>query len=110
MRYILLALSAFVATPVAADVTLTIGLGPADQLSTETYTCDNGAAVPVRYINTGANALALLPVGGEDRIFVNVVAGSGSRYVSGGHVWWVKGDGAMLEDTLEETTSNCTRD
>ena len=60
------------------------------------YECDaNGVklglpaqAFAVDYINAGANSLAVLPIAGESRIFVNVTSGSGARYASGDLIWW----------------------
>jgi membrane-bound inhibitor of C-type lysozyme len=109
MRGILLTLGVLVAGPVAGEVALTVDLGPAGRVTAETYVCDADETLPVRYVTAGANALAILPVDGEERIFVNVVSASGSRYVSGAHVWWSKGDGATLENTLEGSLSDCTR-
>ncbi|WP_372802095.1 MliC family protein [Paracoccus seriniphilus] len=110
MRYILLTLGVLFASPVAGDVALTVDLGPTDQVTAGTYTCGAGETIPVRYVNAGPNALAILPVDGEERIFVNVVSASGARYASGAHVWWSKGDSAALEHTIEGTVSDCTRD
>ncbi|TDL79640.1 hypothetical protein E2L08_08525 [Palleronia sediminis] len=109
MRYTFAAIAALaLAGPAAAEIGITLGIGAADSLSTARYTCGDGAPFDVTYVNSGANSLAILPVDGEERIFVNVISGSGARYVSGGHVWWTKGDGAMLESTFEESTRDCT--
>ena len=110
MRYILLTVSVLAAGPVAGEVALTVDLGPTDQVTAETYTCGADETIPVRYVNAGPNVLAILPVGGEERIFVNVVSASGTRYASGAHVWWSKGDSATLEHTIEGTVRDCTRD
>lgn len=91
------------AKPALAELALTIPLDRADaSVISASHSCAGGEPFTVRYVNSGANALALLPVDGEERIFVNTVSGSGARYVSGELVWWTKGADATLENTLEE--------
>jgi len=105
MRTTLMAL-AMVATAgtAAADVSLSIPLSinGLDGVTSQTYSCGEAESLSVQYVNSGANSLAILPIDGEDRIFVNVVSGSGARYASGADVWWTKGDTATLENELEE--------
>jgi membrane-bound inhibitor of C-type lysozyme len=67
-----------------------------------TYSCADGEPFTVQYVNAGPNALALLPVEGTQRVFVNVVSGSGARYASGPYIWWSRGDTATLENELED--------
>ncbi|SMX48799.1 MliC family protein [Maliponia aquimaris] len=88
----------------SAQATLSIPLerGTSDSVLSQIYACGDGGAFSVQYVNAGANALAILPIDGEDRIFVNVVSASGARYVSGAYVWWTKGDTATLENELSE--------
>ncbi len=111
MRTPILALAMVVgAGAAAAEVTLSIALGiaPADSIGSEFYVCDDGDQFAVRYVNSGANVLAIVPVDGETRIFVNVVSASGAKYVSGSHVWWTKGDTAILENEMDAgSTQNC---
>lgn len=105
MRINLLALAMFAtAGAAAADVNLSIPLqsGTMDSVESVTYTCGEAESFAVQYVNAGVNALAILPVDGAERIFVNVVSASGARYVSGAHVWWTKGDTATLENEMEE--------
>lgn len=112
MRIHLLALATFAATgAAAADVNLSIPLesGTLDSVQSETYSCGDENTFPVQYVNTGVNALAILPIEGESRIFVNVVSGSGAKYVSGAYVWWTKGNTATLENELEDgSATDCT--
>ncbi len=42
----------------------------------------------VEYVNGAGNSLALVPVSGKARIFVNVWSASGARYVAGEFLWW----------------------
>ncbi|SMC95660.1 MliC family protein [Primorskyibacter flagellatus] len=88
----------------SADVTVSIPLelGGTDSVTAQNYTCGDDQSFAVQYVNAGANALAILPVDGEQRIFVNVVSGSGARYASGAHVWWTKGDTATLQNEMSE--------
>lgn len=98
----LLALSSSAAL---ADTSLSVGLQLADaQLTTSTYACGEAPSIEVRYVLSGAESLALVPVEGEQRIFVQVVAASGARYVSGQYEWWVKGDDGVLTDLIAEDT------
>ena len=104
-----LALAAL-SSPAFAQATLSIPLqtGADSSIVSTRYSCDGGEAFPVQYINTDTNNLALLPVDGEDRVFVNVISGSGARYVSGQYEWWSKGETATLSNEMEDTTQDCT--
>ncbi len=83
MRTTLMALS-MVATvgTAAAEVTVSIPLSinAIDSIISQTYSCGDGDAFSVQYVNAGANVLAILPVDGERRIFVNVVSASGAMW------------------------------
>lgn len=73
------------------------------------YQCDDGRSLPVEYLNTDNNMLAIVPVQDQDTIFVNVVSASGARYVAGRHEWWSKGDQATLTRLDDpETITQCT--
>lgn len=87
-----------------ADVTVSIPLdiGAMDSVTSHRYSCGDGQDFAVQYVNAGANALAILSVDGEERIFVNVVSASGARYASGAYVWWTKGDTATLQNEMLE--------
>ena len=111
LRIILLALAMFSsANAVLAEVNLSISLnaGPESSLISETYVCDGDEPLAVQYVNSGANALAILQIDGSVRIFVNVISASGAKYVSGSYTWWTKGDAATLEnETASESIKNC---
>ncbi|WP_289069526.1 MliC family protein [uncultured Aliiroseovarius sp.] len=105
MRISFLALASLAFTGTAsAELALSIplDLGHAGSVHAQSYSCGEEEQFAVQYVNTNANSLAIVPVDGEDRIFVNVISGSGAKYVSGAHVWWTKGDTATLENTLDE--------
>ena len=101
-----LAVATLVATiqalPTLADarLSLSLKLGSEGEISTVQYSCVDGTDLSVQYINAEANSLAVIPLKGAELIFVNVVAGSGARYVSGPQTWWVKGDEATLSDQV----------
>jgi membrane-bound inhibitor of C-type lysozyme len=100
MRAIItLAVMALVPSGMAhAQMSLTLPLGPDATVAVEKYRCDDGRDVQVQYINAGPNSLAMISPEGQDLIFVNVISGSGARYVSGMWEWWSKGSDATLLD------------
>ncbi|WP_281827174.1 MliC family protein [Jannaschia rubra] len=98
------------ALPAAAqEVAVTLPLGPGAEVIAARYACEDGRDVPVQYVNAGANALALVTLDEEVLVFAGVVSGSGSRYVSGGREWWIKGDTATFTDQFDEgAATECT--
>ncbi len=99
MKYIVAAAVVIAASPTVADVSISISL-PADaEINSHAYSC-GGEPFNVSYISAGENRLAILTVDGEERIFVNVISGSGARYASGEYIWWSKGDTATLENEM----------
>lgn len=64
------------------------------------YACDDHAARDVTYINGDGQSFAIVPVGGAALVFVDVLSGSGARYVAGQYVWWTKGPEATLYDLM----------
>lgn len=112
IRYlpITLALVAF-GLPVAAKATLSlpIEIGAEGDVRSISYTCADGTDLTVQYINAGANSLAVIPLEGQDMIFVNVIAGSGARYVAGAREWWTKGNsGTLRDETSKANPVTCT--
>ncbi|MBU3030188.1 MliC family protein [Paracoccus marinaquae] len=83
------------------SLAITFDLDGAD-VATTTYDCGPDTTLAVKYITSEANALALLPVEGAERVFAGVVAASGSRYVSGPYEWWADGETAMLTDLIAD--------
>ncbi len=77
--------------------------GPQQDVARETaiYLCDGDRRIGVEYINAGATALAVLSVGEETVVAVNVLSASGARYTGGRYEWWTKGDEATLRDLTE---------
>jgi membrane-bound inhibitor of C-type lysozyme len=64
------------------------------------YDCGQGKGRTVTYINGDPDHLAVVPVDGAKRIFVNVISASGARYASGQYIWWTKGREAWLYDVM----------
>lgn len=79
-----------------AQLALTLPLSLDATMTAARYECDDGRDLAVRYVDAGANSLAIIPLEGEELVFVNVVAASGARYVSGMWEWWGKGQEATL--------------
>ncbi|NYH99630.1 MliC family protein [Cupriavidus plantarum] len=65
-----------------------------------TYQCDGGRRLAVRYLNGDSNQLALMRIDDKPMVFVNVMSGSGARYVGGRYEWWTKGEDGNLRDLM----------
>ena len=102
-RYALMGLLAFVAVSgVARAAEL---LPPPDIRTahrvTQKYTCATGRILQVTYLNaTNGQSFAVLPVKGTQLLFVNVMSGSGAKYLAGSYTWWTKGTQATLYDAM----------
>lgn len=96
-----LSLAALPALAVETSMQLVLELEGNAQRDVTTYQCD-GIEEPmvVEYINAHPIFLAMVPVEGEDLIFVNVISGSGARYVSGQYEWWTRGNEAFFSDAM----------
>jgi membrane-bound inhibitor of C-type lysozyme len=82
----------------AADVTISLSGATPIERTIVSYFCQGLGPVQVEYINVPPNALAVVPVNGDQLIFANVLSGSGARYAAGPYIWWTKGNGALLSD------------
>jgi membrane-bound inhibitor of C-type lysozyme len=103
MNRLLAAAFAVLTAPALAGASVTIGLtvtGDAERKAV-TYDCGTGAPLTVEYLNAAPNFLALVPVGDQTLVFVNVISASGAKYESGSYVWWTKGTDATLHDITE---------
>jgi membrane-bound inhibitor of C-type lysozyme len=103
MKKILLAavlgMLAFPAYAVETSMQLVLTLEGNAQRDVVTYQCERiDEPMTVEYINAHPIFLALVPIGGESLIFVNVISASGARYASGQYVWWTQGVEAQLYD------------
>ena len=80
------------------------------QQTTHTYQCE-GIEQPfaVQFINADPNFLAIVPVGPQKMVFVNVMSASGAKYVAGQYEFWTKGSEATLSDLQADPQSvNCS--
>lgn len=92
------------AAAIEAQLQMVFTLPDGAQHDVVTYQCD-GQDEPwtVSYINAHPNFLALVPVEGETRVFVNVISGSGARYASGEYIWWSRGNDASFYNEMSDT-------
>ena len=90
-------------SPAYADVSVGVGLNISGdaEIKAVRYTCDGHDPFVVRYVNAGPNFLALIPIGDQTLVFATVIAGSGTKYVSGQYEWRTKGNDATLQDVTE---------
>ena len=97
------AILALASSAAMADASLSINIDLDDAvLTTVAYDCGTEEPVQVQYIVSDSDVLALVPIEGDARVFVNVVAGSGARYVAGQYEWWTRGQEATLRDLIED--------
>jgi membrane-bound inhibitor of C-type lysozyme len=97
-----LSLAALPAGAVETSMQLVLELEGNAQRDVTTYQCE-GIEEPmvVEYINAHPIFLAIVPIEGENLIFVNVVSASGARYVSGQYEWWSRGNEAFFTDSMD---------
>jgi membrane-bound inhibitor of C-type lysozyme len=107
----LLAALPLILAPIMAksdEISLSLALDDQASLVHETYQCADKKQLSVRYVNSKDNRLALFEIDDAQLIFVNVISGSGARYVSGPYEWWVKGSEATLSNAMDESAAaNC---
>ncbi|MFM0739523.1 MliC family protein [Paraburkholderia xenovorans] len=69
---------------------------------TQKYTCATGKILQVTYWNTvNGQSFALVPVKGQQLLFVNTMSASGAKYQAGSYTWWTKGPRADLYDAMD---------
>ncbi|WP_423067378.1 MliC family protein [Devosia sp. CN2-171] len=80
------------------------------QRTTHTYQCEGLEPLAVDFINAEPNFLAIIPIGGKQLVFVNIISGSGARYAAGQYEFWTKGSEATLTDLQADpqTPISCT--
>ncbi|WP_409219256.1 MliC family protein [Caballeronia sp. INSB1] len=92
---------ALLVTQSAFAMPLTVPQIQTASTQTTRYDCKDGKSVSVQYTNTrNRQSFAALTVDGRKLLFVNVVAGSGARYVADQYTWWTKGSQANLYDEM----------
>ena len=68
---------------------------------THKYTCATGMILQVTYWNAAnGQSFALVPVKGQQMLFVNTLSASGAKYQAGSYTWWTKGPRADLYDAM----------
>ena len=97
-----LSLAALPAGAVETSMQLVLELEGNAQRDVITYQCE-GIEDPmvVEYINAHPIFLAIVPIEGENLIFVNVISASGARYVSAQYEWWSRGNEAFFTDSMD---------
>lgn len=79
------------------------------QRDTVQYQCEGLEPFSVDFINAQPNFLAIVPVGPQRMVFVNVMSASGAKYVAGQYEFWTKGSDATLTDLQADPQSvECT--
>ena len=80
------------------------------QRTTHQYQCEGLEPFAVDFINAEPNFLAIVPIGPRKLVFVNVLSGSGAKYVAGQYEFWTKGTDATLTDLQADpqTPVTCT--
>ncbi|WP_244813874.1 MliC family protein [Caballeronia sp. Lep1P3] len=102
------AMAAAAALPLSTAVAMPLTVPQVQTASTQTtrYDCKDGKTVSVQYTNTrNRQSFAALTVDGRKLLFVNVIAGSGARYVADQYTWWTKGPDANLYDEMAAKNS-----
>ena len=95
------------AAQAALAMPLTVPQIQAESTQTTRYDCKDGKTVSVQYTNTrNRQSFAALTVDGRKLLFVNVIAGSGAKYVADQYTWWTKGPQANLSDEMAAKDSS----
>ncbi len=72
------------------------------------YQCHDGEPLDVAYYNQQPNMLAVVKKGQQPAIvMVNVIAGSGAKYVGNAYEWWTKGDNGTFTQLMDDKTTEC---
>ena len=95
-----IALVSFAVPALAEPLTIDLPDGPVDR-QTVTYSCGDNRTITAEYINAGNNSLAIVDLGEGPVVMVNVLAGSGAKYVGQQYEWWTKGNDANLTDLIQ---------
>ncbi|AOI97398.1 MliC family protein [Burkholderia sp. LA-2-3-30-S1-D2] len=92
------------AVSVAHAAQLTVEEIDADSRQQAFYQCANQKQpVRVSYWRAGnGQSFALVPVNGQQLLFVDTVSASGVRYQAGRYTWWTKGKEGTLRDEIAD--------
>ncbi|MCO1348845.1 MliC family protein (plasmid) [Burkholderia vietnamiensis] len=99
-----LAGAAVSAASAAHAAQLTVEEIDADARQPTVYQCANEKQpLRVSYWRAGnGQSFALVPVNGQQMLFVDTVSASGVRYQAGRYTWWTKGREATLRDEIAD--------
>jgi membrane-bound inhibitor of C-type lysozyme len=99
----MLAGGAFALTQAAFAAPLTVPQVQISSINTLRYVCSGRKVLTVQYMNTkNKQSFALLTIEGRKVLFVNVLSGSGAKYVGDHYTWWTKGpEGTLSDDTSD---------
>jgi membrane-bound inhibitor of C-type lysozyme len=75
------------------------------QKTTHQYQCEGLEPFTVEFINADPNFLAIVPVGGRQMVFVNVISADGAKYAAGQYEFWTRGADATLTDLQADPQS-----
>jgi membrane-bound inhibitor of C-type lysozyme len=82
---------------------LTVPQVQVSSINTLRYVCGGRKVLTVEYMNTkNRQSFALLTVEGRKVLFVNVISGSGAKYVGDHYTWWTKGPEGNLYDNMSD--------
>jgi membrane-bound inhibitor of C-type lysozyme len=91
-RYLVPTLLALTCAAQANEPTLSFPHAVVANSEIRNYVCNRQETLSVAYVATvDGDAFAYLTAEGRPHIFINVLAASGAKYVSGPYVWWTKG-------------------
>jgi membrane-bound inhibitor of C-type lysozyme len=86
----------------AVVMPLTVPQIQSDTTQAVRYVCTGGSRLSVVYMNAkNGQSFAALAVEGKRLLFVNVISGSGARYVASHYTWWTKGPEGTLTDDMK---------
>ncbi|BAN22674.1 MliC family protein [Caballeronia insecticola] len=107
MKRLLACTLAMLGAQAAFAMPLTVPQIQTASTQTTRYDCKGGKSVTVLYTNTrNHQSFAALTVDGRKLLFVNVIAGSGAKYVADQYTWWTKGPQANLYDEMAAKDSS----
>jgi membrane-bound inhibitor of C-type lysozyme len=75
------------------------------QKTTHQYQCEGLEPFTVEFINADPNFLAIVPLGGRQMVFVNVISADGAKYAAGQYEFWTRGADATLTDLQADPQS-----
>ncbi len=79
------------------------------QVENVNYSCTDGRKINVRYLNKGANTIAIIPVKEENQIliFTGRVSASGARYGANQYEWHTKNKTGIFSNVNTDSRVFC---